>query len=319
YSHSIAHKELNQLLANLDRTNVHDFLLPDETVPLYRFAKWRSSLIKNLNDSVWSKNTDSLIKLKTRILIDRVHIRAQDGGWSNIMRKSEYAPVFHAREWEMTLNKLEVKELLRILQSTKCNDTYKLNITEIIWPVLLVPETVLLVEQHFPHYHRKNFEYRKNNYNYSTDLVISVDCDEQSMLHNAQHNVRIVQVSRNLEGRPTEKGHAPRYIILVAKVTRSFVKTFFKSMKSSLFAVMVLGSMFLSYKVRMAIITHPYQFSFNEMGDPRPLIRLCSSIFEARNAKMLELEHDLYGELLYIIKSPDTLLRETEYDMYKLC
>ncbi|VDN08425.1 unnamed protein product [Thelazia callipaeda] len=74
----------------------------------------------------------------------------------------------------------------------------------------------------------------------------------------------------------------------------------------------------LSFKLRDILMTKPFELTFREIGDPARLIQLCSSITIGkftRETKLYDLEHDLYGKLIYILRSSESLIRYTHYNM----
>ncbi|VDK20221.1 unnamed protein product [Anisakis simplex] len=81
---------------------------------------------------------------------------------------------------------------------------------------------------------------------------------------------------------------------------------------------MIVMVFLLSAKMRDVLMTKPFALPFNEIGDPSRLIQLCDDIFCARSAGLFDLEHDLFGKLVYILRSSEALIHYTVYSMKSL-
>ncbi|VBB29059.1 unnamed protein product, partial [Acanthocheilonema viteae] len=109
------------------------------------------------------------------------------------------------------------------------------------------------------------------------------------------------------------EAEAPRFLFFVSKVSSSYLRLLNISTPSLVMTFVMVY--LLSFKLRDILMTKPFELTFRELGDPNRLIRLCTSISIAREAKLYDLEHDLYGKLIYILRSSEALIRYTQYKM----
>lgn len=52
---------------------------------------------------------------------------------------------------------------------------------------------------------------------------------------------------------------------------------------------------------------------FDEMPNVDKVLKLCLDIFMVRESKELELEEDLFAKLMFLYRSPQTLIKWTKY------
>lgn len=69
--------------------------------------------------------------------------------------------------------------------------------------------------------------------------------------------------------------------------------------------------------VRLFFTSISYRIMFDEMPNVNRILKLCHEIYMARESKELELEEDLVAKLLYLYRSPDTLIKWTKYKKFK--
>lgn len=56
---------------------------------------------------------------------------------------------------------------------------------------------------------------------------------------------------------------------------------------------------------------------FDEMPNVNRILKLCLEIYMVRESKELKLEEDLIAKLLFLYRSPETLIKWTKYKRLK--
>ncbi|VIO91827.1 Uncharacterized protein BM_BM12460 [Brugia malayi] len=268
----------------------------------YAHPDWKGQLIQLANESI------NGLKLKSRIYLRRMRIQEQT---DNLLKKTDTTPLETAREWEMEMEQQELEHLSNVLKSANCSDTFEMDISEIVRPLITVPngdlmyENPTIADEQFSH----RFTYFNYSFKYMTRLVLKPDCTEGS----ASHVVMLEQYGVSHDGSTIGTMEEPRFFFFVSKVSSSYLRLLNISTPS---LVMTFAMVYLlSFKLRDILMTKPFELTFRELGDPSRLIRLCTSISIAREAKLYDLEHDLYGKLIYILRSSEALIRYTQYKM----
>lgn len=65
--------------------------------------------------------------------------------------------------------------------------------------------------------------------------------------------------------------------------------------------------------VRLFFTSISYRIMFDEMPNVDKVLKLCLDIFMVRESKELELEEDLFAKLMFLYRSPQTLIKWTKY------
>ncbi|VDO27190.1 unnamed protein product [Brugia timori] len=262
----------------------------------YAHPDWKGQLIQLANESI------NGLKLKSRIYLRRMRIQEQT---DNLLKKTDTTPLETAREWEMEMEQQELEHLSNVLKSANCSDTFEMDISEIVRPLITVPngdlmyENPTIADEQFSH----RFTYFNYSFKYMTRLVLKPDCTEGS----ASHVVMLEQYGVSHDGSTIGTMEEPRFFFFVSKVSSSYLRLLNISTPS---LVMTFAMVYLlSFKLRDILMTKPFELTFRELGDPSRLIRLCTSISIAREAKLYDLEHDLYGKLIYILRSSEALIQ----------
>ncbi|VDK69252.1 unnamed protein product, partial [Onchocerca ochengi] len=245
----------------------------------------------------------------------------------NLLKKTDTTPLETAREWEMEMERQEVQDLsdvhgmfvlIQVLRSTNCSDAFEMDISEIVRPLITVPNAGLMYE--YPIVGEEQFidgfAYFNYTFKYMTKLILKPDCtDNQTPVEGVSipHVVMFEQYGVGHDGTIIAVAGALRFLFFVYKVSSSYLRLLNISTPS---LVMTFAMVYLiSFKLRDILMTKPFELTFRELGDPNRLIRLCSSINIARETKLYDLEHDLYGKLIYILRSSEALIRYTQYKM----
>uniref|UniRef100_A0A1I8EHL2 Piezo-type mechanosensitive ion channel component n=1 Tax=Wuchereria bancrofti TaxID=6293 RepID=A0A1I8EHL2_WUCBA len=266
----------------------------------YAHRDWKDQLIQLANESI------NGLKLKSRIYLRRMRIQEQT---DNLLKKTDTTPLETAREWEMEMEQQELEHLSNVLKSANCSDVFEMDISEIVRPLITVPngdlmyENPTIAEEQFNH----RFAYFNYSFKYMTKLVLKPDCTTRLEGGSVSHVVTLEQYGVSHDGSTIGTMEAPRFFFFVSKVSSSYLRLLNISTPS---LVMTFAMVYLlSFKLRDILMTKPFELTFRELGDPSRLIRLCTSISIAREAKLYDLEHDLYGKLIYILRSSEALIQ----------
>ncbi|MCP9259311.1 hypothetical protein DINM_002266 [Dirofilaria immitis] len=181
-----------------------------------------------------------------------------------------------------------------VLRSTNCSDVFEMDISEIVRPLITVPngglmyEYPVIGEEQFGH----RFAYFNYTFKYMTKLILKPYCTTRVEEVSVQHVVTLEQYGVGHDSSIISAAKALRFFF-VSKVSSSYLRLLNISTPS---LVMTFAMVYLlSFKLRDILMTKPFELTFRELGDPSRLIRLCSSISIARETKLYDLEHDLYG------------------------
>ncbi|VDO25392.1 unnamed protein product [Onchocerca flexuosa] len=367
YNHLIKYFAFDMYAQNfiksLGAETIVEATLPSRGMIHYVHPDWKAQLMQLVNET-----TDRL-KLKSRIYLRRMRVQEQR---DNLLKKTDTTPLETAREWEMEMERQEVQDLSDVLGSTNCSDVFEMDISEIVRPLITVPNGGLMYE--YPIIGEEQFidgfAYFNYTFKYMTKLVfcfaliaitkkrgtdffdkspmpeISIfqqaifdrtncqprqsesktyfanrlilkpDCTENQIPIEGvsiPHVVMFEQYGVGHDGSIIGVAGALRFLFFVYKVSSSYLRLLNISTPS---LVMTFAMIYLlSFKLRDILMTKPFELTFRELGDPSRLIRLCSSISIARETKLYDLEHDLYGKLIYILRSSEALIRYTQYKM----
>ena len=69
--------------------------------------------------------------------------------------------------------------------------------------------------------------------------------------------------------------------------------------------------------VRLYFTSISFRIMFDEMPNVNRVVNLCLEIYMARESAELELEEDLFAKLLFLYRSPETLIKFTKYKKFK--
>ena len=65
--------------------------------------------------------------------------------------------------------------------------------------------------------------------------------------------------------------------------------------------------------VRSLVSISPTEAIIREMPTADHLLRICQDIYVSRESNDLAMEHDLYGKLVFLFRSPETMLKWTRW------
>ncbi|EFO24441.2 hypothetical protein LOAG_04040 [Loa loa] len=243
--------------------------LPSRGTVHYAYPDWEAQLMQLANES-----TNGL-KLKFRIYLRRMRIQEQT---DNLLKKTDTTPLETAREWEMEIERQELKHFADVLKSSNCSDIFEIDISEIIRPLITVPNGGLMYEN--PTISEDQFNHRFAYFNYSfkyiTRLMLKPDCATRVEGVSVPHIVTLEQYGVSHDGSMIGAMGAPRFLFFVSKVSSSYLRLLNISTPS---LVMTFAMVYLlSFKLRDILMTKPFELTFRELGDPSRLIRLCASI-----------------------------------------
>uniref|UniRef100_A0A915ANH7 Piezo non-specific cation channel R-Ras-binding domain-containing protein n=1 Tax=Parascaris univalens TaxID=6257 RepID=A0A915ANH7_PARUN len=294
------------LLEGCGERSMLDVHLPKESALWYVHPHWENELKRLL------RNERREIKLKSRLALKRMHVREQ---LESFLQKSDIQTIEHTGEWDMQLSWKMRQKFAEVLDSKDCNASVAINITEIMPSLLMVP-TEGNIRVPFPLFQRRH-SYERLHFVYETSLVVASDCISSIPGQFIAHTMSITRTELESSGRSREINLRPRFVFFVAKVPSALTKKVLKSSVSS-FVVLIVMVFLLSAKMRDVLMTKPFALPFDEIGDPGRLIQLCDDIFCARGARLYDLEHDLFGKLIYILRSSEALIQYTVYNMTNL-
>uniref|UniRef100_A0A9J2Q5G7 Piezo non-specific cation channel R-Ras-binding domain-containing protein n=1 Tax=Ascaris lumbricoides TaxID=6252 RepID=A0A9J2Q5G7_ASCLU len=294
------------LLEGCGERSMLDVRLPKESALWYVHPHWENELKRLLRDERRE------IKLKSRLALKRMHVREQ---LESFLQKSDIQTIEHTGEWDMQMSWKMRQKFAEVLDSKDCNASLTINITEIMPPLLMVP-TEGNIRVPFPLFQRRH-SYERLHFIYETSLVVASDCISSIPGQFIAHTMSITRTELESSGKPREINLRPRFVFFVAKVPSALTKKVLRSSVSS-FVVLIVMVFLLSAKMRDVLMTKPFALPFNEIGDPGRLIQLCDDIFCARGARLYDLEHDLFGKLIYILRSSEALIQYTVYNMTNL-
>uniref|UniRef100_A0A915PF84 Piezo non-specific cation channel R-Ras-binding domain-containing protein n=1 Tax=Setaria digitata TaxID=48799 RepID=A0A915PF84_9BILA len=293
YSHLVNYFSSNiyeqNFIKSLGRETIVKATLPSQGKVQYVHPVWEAQLIQLIDEAI-----DGL-KLKSRIYLRRMRIQEQK---DNLLKKTDTTPLETAREWEMEIERQNLEDFSDVLKSTNCSDVFEMDISEIIRPLITVPNGGLMYEG--PIIGEKQ-------------LILKPDCRTRAEGVSVPHVITLEQYGMSHDGSVISAAGAPQFLFFVSKVSSSYLRLLNISTPSLVMTFVMVY--LLSFKLRDILMTKPFELTFRELGDPSRLIRLCSSISSAREAKLYDLEHDLYGKLIYILRSSETLIRYTQYKM----
>ena len=69
--------------------------------------------------------------------------------------------------------------------------------------------------------------------------------------------------------------------------------------------------------VRLFFTSISFRIMFDEMPNVNRILKLCLEIYMVRESKELKLEEDLIAKLLFLYRSPETLIKWTKYKRLK--
>nr|CAD2204934.1 unnamed protein product [Meloidogyne enterolobii]CAD2206948.1 unnamed protein product [Meloidogyne enterolobii] len=71
--------------------------------------------------------------------------------------------------------------------------------------------------------------------------------------------------------------------------------------------------LFVGRLIRGFVSSQPLDVIINEIPNPDHLLKICLDIYLVREARDFVLEQDLFAKLIFLFRSPQTLIRWTRY------
>lgn len=77
---------------------------------------------------------------------------------------------------------------------------------------------------------------------------------------------------------------------------------------------MYLAIVYVAARIIRSIVTsEPLDVIISEMPNPDYLLKICMDIYLVREARDFVLEEDLFSKLVFLFRSPETLIKWTRY------
>lgn len=104
-----------------------------------------------------------------------------------------------------------------------------------------------------------------------------------------------------------------RYVQIVAFVDRVFPNFITKYVQGGIIAMYVAVVLLVGRLIRGMITNAPLDVIISEIPNPDYLLKICLDIYLVREAKDFVLEQDLFAKLIFLFRSPATLIKWTRY------
>jgi len=109
----------------------------------------------------------------------------------------------------------------------------------------------------------------------------------------------------------TQKDH--KYLQIIAFVDRVFPEIFADYVKTGIVAMYIAVVILIARTLRSLIASQPLDVIINEIPNPDYLMKICQDIYLVREAHDFELEQDLFAKLIFLFRSPSTLIKWTRH------
>ncbi|KAI6200835.1 Piezo-type mechanosensitive ion channel component [Aphelenchoides besseyi] len=103
------------------------------------------------------------------------------------------------------------------------------------------------------------------------------------------------------------------YVQMVAFVDRVFPSYITKYTQGGITAMYIAIVYFAARILRSVVTSEPLSVIINEMPNPDYLLKVCMDIYLVREERDFALEEDLFAKLIFLFRSPETLIRWTRY------
>ncbi|KAI6218637.1 Piezo-type mechanosensitive ion channel component 2 [Aphelenchoides fujianensis] len=101
------------------------------------------------------------------------------------------------------------------------------------------------------------------------------------------------------------------YIQMVMFVERLFPSWLSAIAKASILATYLAVVLLAARLIRAVVISDPTAVIVTEMPNPDYLLRVCQDLYIAREARDFELEEDIFAKLIFLFRSPESLVKWT--------
>ncbi|CAJ0601474.1 unnamed protein product [Cylicocyclus nassatus] len=129
----------------------------------------------------------------------------------------------------------------------------------------------------------------------------------------AQHPSQFTNVYFNAS-KITYGTHRDRtYVQTIAFVDRAFPNIFAKYLQDGVIAMYVTVVIVAGRVIRGLFMSSPTSVMITEIPNPDFLLKICLDIYLVREAKDFFLEQDLFAKLIFLFRSPSTLIQWTRY------
>ncbi|GMT25385.1 hypothetical protein PFISCL1PPCAC_16682 [Pristionchus fissidentatus] len=101
------------------------------------------------------------------------------------------------------------------------------------------------------------------------------------------------------------------YIEVTAMVDRVFPSVLSKFVSGGIIAMYIALVLFISKMIRGLLTNSPLNVMITEIPNPDHLLKICLDIYLVREARDFVLEQDLFAKLIFLFRSPSTLIKWT--------
>jgi piezo-type mechanosensitive ion channel component 1/2 len=99
-------------------------------------------------------------------------------------------------------------------------------------------------------------------------------------------------------------------IVFVDRVLPSFIGKYFSGGIITVYVGLII---LLGKVIRSLIASNPLDVIISEIPNPDYLLKICLDIYLVREATDFTLEQDLFAKLIFLFRSPATLIKWTRY------
>jgi len=103
------------------------------------------------------------------------------------------------------------------------------------------------------------------------------------------------------------------YIQMVAFVDRVFPSFISKFAQGGVLAMYIALVFFVARLIRSMLASNPLDLIITEMPNPDYVLKICQDIYLVREARDFLLEEDLFAKLIFLFRSPQTLIKWSRY------
>ncbi|VDK19217.1 unnamed protein product [Anisakis simplex] len=137
-----------------------------------------------------------------------------------------------------------------------------------------------------------------------TDMLWSVELDEDNVTK---------ALTLPLDHVKYGDDHSLQYVQMVAFVDRVFPSFVTKYVQGGIIAMYLAVVLLVGRLIRGIVTNAPLDVIISEIPNPDYLLKICLDIYLVREAKDFVLEQDLFAKLIFLFRSPATLIKWTRF------
>ncbi|KAJ1372805.1 hypothetical protein KIN20_035075 [Parelaphostrongylus tenuis] len=275
---------------------------PESSVPWQISEESLSALIEQLKG-------DSLIHFIVAVEFTRPYD----------VKKKEAAR--HSTQWTLALepNATLRRQWISILQSPGAGET--ISLPEAFPSYMLVPNEgavslptpiVATIEYNQDHYQRPDNASDKDWFD-TLELSLSNSSVGYVWIAQAQHPERFTDVYFNASTITYGIYRNRTYVQTIAFVDKAFPSFFAKYLQGGVIAMYISLVIVVGRLIRTLFTNSPTDVMVTEIPNPDFLLKICLDIYLVREAKDFYLEQDLFAKLIFLFRSPATLIQWTRH------